>query len=121
MPDRADLIDELAAEGETRAPGFGQLVDAALRRRETARTRPAPDVPLTAMAVTAKKLDVQLGDLVEIEGRRYRVVPGKHGGLALEPAITTTAAELDKPHGTRRSSQQEIDSQRDLLPSDGDG
>ena len=32
---------------------------------------------MACMAVAAKKLDVKLGDLVEIDGRRYDVVPDK--------------------------------------------
>ena len=49
---------------------------------------------MTAMALPAKKLDVKIGDLVEIEGRKYDVVSDKHGGVALEPAITKTVAEI---------------------------
>lgn len=76
---------------------------------------------MTGMAVTVKKLDVHSGDVVEIEGRRYDVVPDKQGGLALEPAITIFAAELHKRHGTRPATQEEIDEQFDLLPPDGEG
>ena len=47
---------------------------------------------MTAMAVTAKKLNVRIGDLVEIEGRMYDVVSDKHSGVALEVAITKTVA-----------------------------
>ncbi len=43
---------------------------------------------MTSMAVTTKKLDVHIGDVVEIEGRRYDVVSDKEGGVTLEPAIT---------------------------------
>ena len=43
---------------------------------------------MVQMAVAVKKLDVQLGDVVEIDGRRYDIVPDKEGGVALEPAIT---------------------------------
>jgi hypothetical protein len=32
------------------------------------------------MAVAAKKLDIKIGDLVEIEGRKYDVVSDKQGG-----------------------------------------
>ena len=71
------------------------------------------------MAVAAKKLDI--GDLVEIDGRRYEVVPDKVGGLTLEPAITVTAAELDRRHGTRPTTEDEVESQLDLLPGDGEG
>jgi hypothetical protein len=74
---------------------------------------------MDAMAVAPKKLEV--GDLVEVEGRRYEVVPDRQGGLTLEPAITVTADELDRRHGTRPATQEEIDSQLDLLPGDGEG
>ena len=73
------------------------------------------------MAVSVKKVDVHSGDVVEIEGRRYDVVPDKQGGLTLEPAITLFADELHERHGTRPATQEEIDSQIDLLPPDGEG
>lgn len=76
---------------------------------------------MSRMAVAAKRLDVSIGDLVEIEGRRYDVVSDKAGGVALEPAITVFGDELDRRHGTRPATQAEIDSQLDLLPSDGEG
>jgi hypothetical protein len=76
---------------------------------------------MIAMAVDVKKLDLRIGDVVEIDGRRYEVVPDTHGGLTLEPAITVSAAELDRRHGTRPATQEEIDSQLDLLPGDGEG
>ena len=72
-----------------------------------------------AMAVAPKRLEV--GDLVEVDGRRYEVVPDRQGGLTLEPAITVSADELDRRHGTRPATQEEIDSQLDLLPGDGEG
>jgi hypothetical protein len=74
---------------------------------------------MASMAVAPKKLDV--GDLVEIDGRRYEVVPDRHGGLTLEPAITVAADELDRRHGTRPATPEEIDRQLDLLPGDGEG
>jgi hypothetical protein len=76
---------------------------------------------MAEMAVEAKRLDVEVGDLVEIGGRRYDVVSDKAGGVALEPAITVSADELDRRHGTRPATQEEIDSQLDLLPGDGEG
>lgn len=48
-------------------------------------------------------------------------MPDKQGGLALEAAVTVSAAELDRRHGTRPASEEEIDSQLDLLPGDGEG
>jgi len=47
---------------------------------------------MSAMAIAAKKLDVAIGDVVEIDGRRYDVVSDKEGGVTLEPAITMTVA-----------------------------
>lgn len=73
------------------------------------------------MAVSVKKLDVELGDLVEIDGRRYDVVSDEVGGITLEPGITATVAELDRRRSERPASQEEIDSQLDLLPGDGEG
>jgi hypothetical protein len=76
---------------------------------------------MSGMAVAPKKLDVHVGDLVEIDGRRYELVPDKQGGLTLEPAIGVTVAELDRRHGTRPATQEEIANQLDLLPGDGEG
>ncbi len=73
------------------------------------------------MAVAPKKLDVHVGDLVEIDGRRYEIVPDKQGGFALEAAVGVTVDELDRRHGTRPATQDEIESQLDLLPGDGEG
>lgn len=73
------------------------------------------------MAVAAKRLDVEIGDLVEIDGRRYDVVSDKAGGVALEAAITVFADELHRRHGTRAATREEIESQLDLLPADGEG
>ena len=76
---------------------------------------------MDAMAVAPKRLDVRIGDLVEIEGRRYDVVPDKAGGVALEPAITVSARELDERHGTRPATQKEFEELFGDLPSDGEG
>jgi hypothetical protein len=53
------------------------------------------------MAVAAKKLDVRIGDVVEIDGQRYDVVSDKQGGVALERAITVSSDELHERYGTR--------------------
>jgi anaerobic selenocysteine-containing dehydrogenase len=76
---------------------------------------------MSAMAVTAKKLDIKIGDLVEIEGRKYDVVSDKQGGVALEPAITKTVAEIHAEHGTRPMTPEEFEHYFGDLPSDGEG
>jgi hypothetical protein len=71
---------------------------------------------MDAMAVAPKKLSI--GDVVEVDGRRYDVVPDKAGGVALEPAITKTVDEL---YGGRPLMQEEFDELFGDLPSDGEG
>lgn len=73
------------------------------------------------IAVAPKKLDVHARDLVEIEDQRYELVPDRRGGLALEPAVTTTVSELDRRHGTRPATEEEIEAQLGRLPRDGEG
>ena len=74
-----------------------------------------------AMAVAPKKLDLQVGDLVEIDGRRYELVPDKQGGVTLEPAITRSVADIDREHGGRPLTEAEFDEFFGDLPSDGEG
>ena len=76
---------------------------------------------MTAMAVAAKRLDVKIGDLVEIEGRKYDVVSDKQGGVTLEPAITMTADELFAEHGLTPLTREEAEREFGDLPSDGEG
>jgi hypothetical protein len=76
---------------------------------------------MAAMAVEVKKLDVQVGDVVEIEGRRYDVVPDKAGGVALESAITKTVAELRAARGGRPLTQEEFEELFGDRPGDGEG
>ena len=76
---------------------------------------------MAAMAVSVKRLDVQIGDLVEIDGRRYDVVSDKEGGVALEPAITSAVAEIHAEHGGRPVTQAEFDELFGDLPADGEG
>lgn len=73
------------------------------------------------VAVEVKKLELRVGEVVEVDGRRYDVVSDSEGGVALEPAITVRGAKLDRRHGERPATREEIDSQLDLLPSDGEG
>jgi len=76
---------------------------------------------MTTMAVSAKRLDVQIGDLVEIGGRRYDVVSDKHGGVALEPAITSSVADAHAEIGGRPMTAAEFDAAFGDLPCDGEG
>jgi hypothetical protein len=73
------------------------------------------------MAVAAKKLDVRVGDVVEIGDRRYDLVSDKAGGVALEPAITRTVADIHREHSGRAVSSEEFNSLFGELPSDGEG
>lgn len=73
------------------------------------------------MAVAAKKLEVKIGDLVEIDGRRYDVVSDKAGGLTLEPAITISSRELHERHGTRPATPEEFHRHFGGLAGDGEG
>lgn len=74
-----------------------------------------------AMAVAVKMLDVSVGDVVEIADRRYDVVSDKVGGVALEPAITTSVAELRAERDAEPLSIAEFDERFGALPSDGEG
>jgi hypothetical protein len=73
------------------------------------------------MAVAVKKLDVQLGDVVEIDGRRYDVVSDRAGGVALEPAVTMTVDEVHAETGGRALSSDEFANLFGDLPCDGEG
>ncbi len=74
---------------------------------------------MNAMAVPPKKLSI--GDLVEVDGRKYDVVSDKAGGVALEPAITKTVDEIHAELGGRRMTTDEFDELFGRLPSDGEG
>lgn len=73
------------------------------------------------MATVVKKLDLHVGELVEIEGRRYEVVPEKDGpGLTLEPPITPMA-ELHVKRGNRPATREEFEQFAADLPYDDEG
>jgi len=90
-------------------------------RAPSAAADPRRRATMTDMAVVAKRLDVNIGDLVEIDGRTYDVVSDKSGGVTLEPAITVFSPELHERHGTRPISQEEFDAQFGDVPGDGEG
>ena len=67
------------------------------------------------------RLAVKVGDVLEIEGRLYDVVPNKEGGATLEPAITMTVAEIHAAHGEQALTREEFEAYFGDLPSDGEG
>jgi hypothetical protein len=70
------------------------------------------------MATAVKSLHV--GELVDVDGRRYEVVPDGEGDLTLEPTITPMA-ELDRRRGAKPASQEEFDQLFGHLSTDGEG
>ena len=73
------------------------------------------------MAVTTKKLEVTIGDRVEIDGREYDVVSDKVGGITLEPAVTQSVDEILSEQGGRRLTPEEFEEHFGHLPSDREG
>ena len=67
-----------------------------------------------------KKLDLHAGELIEVEGRRYEVVPDGEGGLTIEPPITPVS-ELDAQRGTKPASAEDFERLTADFPSDGEG
>ncbi|HVT00391.1 MAG TPA: hypothetical protein VHE08_07735 [Solirubrobacterales bacterium] len=66
-----------------------------------------------------KKLDV--GELVEIDGRRYEVVPARQGGgLTLETPITPVS-ELYAERGWKPASAEDFERVAGHLPTDDEG
>ena len=68
-----------------------------------------------------RRLRADVGDVLEIDGRLYDVVPDKEGGAALEPAITMTVDEIIAAHGGRPLTAEEFEELFGDLPSDGEG
>jgi hypothetical protein len=72
------------------------------------------------MTTAVKKLDLELGELIEVAGRRYEVVPDREGNLILEPAITPMV-ELDELWGTKPASAEDFERLTAEDPTDGEG
>jgi hypothetical protein len=74
------------------------------------------------MATAAiRKLELKVGEIVEIDGERYEVVASRdRKKLWLEPAVVTMD-ELDRQRGTEPVSQEEFDRLSADLPTDGEG
>lgn len=71
------------------------------------------------MALSVKQLEV--GDVVEIDGRRYDVLPDHKGGMTLEPVVTKTASEILAEHRETPVSAQEFEALFGPISSDGEG
>ncbi len=67
-----------------------------------------------------RELDLEIGELVEIDGRRYEVVPDRMGGLTLEPPIRPMS-ELHEEWGTRPASDEDFERLAGDLPTDDEG
>lgn len=73
------------------------------------------------MASAVKKLDLDVGELIEVAGRRYEVVPDREGGLILEQAITPVS-ELHAERGWQLASEEDFERlTADDESSDGEG
>lgn len=71
------------------------------------------------MATAVKKLDLAIGEMVEVGGRRYEVVSDRVGGLTLEPPIKPMA-ELDEEWGTSPASIEDFERLTADDPTDGE-
>ena len=70
------------------------------------------------MAISVRKLAV--GEIVEVDGRRYEVAPTRDGELTLETAITP----IDEPHaveGTQPASAEDFQRLSGDVPYDDEG
>jgi len=72
------------------------------------------------MATAVKKLDLEVGELIEVAGRRYEVVPDREGNLILEPAITPVS-ELHAKRGTKPASAEDFERVSAGVPYDDEG
>jgi len=70
------------------------------------------------MAISIRKLSV--GDIVEVDGRHYEVVPTRDGELTLEPPITPMD-ELHAIEGTEPASAEEFERLSGHVPYDDEG
>ncbi len=76
---------------------------------------------MSSMALTARKLDVKIGDLVEIEGRKYDVVADERGASRSSLRSHFTVAEMLAERGERMLSREEFEARFGPIPSDDEG
>lgn len=72
------------------------------------------------MATAARRLDLKIGELVEVAGRRYEVVSDREGGVTIQPPISP-AGELHARRGTKPASAEDFEHLSVEAPSDGEG
>jgi hypothetical protein len=72
------------------------------------------------MATAVKKLDLTVGEFVQIAGRRYEVVPDREGGVTIEPPITPVM-KLHRQRGTKPASVEDFERLSADVPSDDEG
>jgi len=73
------------------------------------------------MATAVKKLDLAVGDLFAIDGRRYEVVPAREGdGLTLERPITPIS-KLYAKRGMKPASAEDFERIVADIPYDDEG
>jgi hypothetical protein len=72
------------------------------------------------MATAVKRLDLTVGELVEVAGRRYEVVPDREGGVTIEPSVTP-AADLHARRGTKPASAEDFEHLSVDVPFDNEG
>jgi hypothetical protein len=61
---------------------------------------------------------LKVGEIVEIDGRCYEVVPDRAGGVTIEPPITPVS-ELDARRGTKPASAEDFEWLTAEDPADG--
>jgi hypothetical protein len=72
------------------------------------------------MPTALKRLNLKVGELVEVAGRRYEVVPDREGGVTIEPPITP-AAELHDRRETKPASVESFERLLVDVPFDDEG
>jgi hypothetical protein len=74
------------------------------------------------MATAAiRKVDLKVGEIVEIDGIRYEVVPVPERCEVMIEPVVITVAEMDRMYGGEPLSQEEFDRLSAGLPTDGEG
>jgi hypothetical protein len=115
-------------EGATGAVGSAIRIPA--RDADEDRARPPSRSPTLAsagsrgyhrfMSTAVKRLDLTIGELVEVAGRRYEVVPDREGGVTIGPPITPVA-ELHARRGIKPASADDFERLSIDVPFDDEG